>query len=102
MNALQPATVENVCTRSGVRLLVERRAEGRDLRGKLRREEIPECVLHWGLRQAPQAGWQLPPPAVWPEGTKPAGANAAQTPFLNREGASRIIFHLSPEFSALR
>src|ERR1043166_3934944 len=101
MNALQPATVENVCTRSGVRLLVERRAEGRDLRGKLRREGIPECVLHWGLRQAPQAGWQLPPPAVWPEGTKPAGANAAQTPFLNREGASRIIFHLSPEFSAL-
>src|SRR5207249_3000408 len=38
---------------------------------------------------------------LWPEGTKPTGANAAQTPFLNREGASRIVFHLNPEFSGI-
>src|SRR4051812_2838923 len=99
MNALQPATREDFCTRSGVRLQVEQRPEGRDLRVELRAEGAPDCVLHWGLRSAHQAGWQLPPPALWPEGTKPAGTTAAQTPFLNREGASRIVFHLSPEFS---
>jgi alpha-glucan, water dikinase len=52
------------------------------------------CLLHWGLRRSNQAGWQVPPPSIWPEGTQPYDRLAVQTPFVGPNGRSRITIGL--------
>src|SRR5260221_1685538 len=93
---------ENIITRSGVKLLVEGREQDQFLDRSLRSEGPPGCLLHWGLRRRQGGDWQLPPPALWPQGTTAAGPSAAQTAFSKENGESRILLRLSAkEYLAL-
>ena len=86
--------MEDISTRSGLKLIVEQRAVDQNLELVLRTTGRPECVLHWGLRQARKPDWQLPPRSVWPEGTNAVGTSAAQTPFSTQNGESLILLRL--------
>ncbi len=89
---------EIIATRSGVKLLVEKHVEKRQIEVSLRAQTGRPCVLHWGLRQKDQPNWQVLPPSFWPEGTTtPAGFSAMQTPFKKQNGESRVAIALSPD-----
>jgi len=88
---------ETIATRSGVKLLVEKRADERKIDVLLRAQTGRRCVLHWGVRPKNQTGWQILPQSFWPEGTTtPAGFSAMQTPFKKQNGEGNITIALSP------
>ncbi|MBF0319815.1 MAG: hypothetical protein HQL01_08445 [Nitrospirae bacterium] len=62
------------------------------------------CILHWGVCAERSTKWLMPPVSFQPEGTKPAGAAAAQTPFTpTGPSVSTLTFALSEDlpFNAL-
>jgi alpha-glucan,water dikinase len=85
---------ETIATRSGIELLVERRVDEQQVQLSLRTDENRRCLLHWGLTGAGAGGWQMPPKANWPEGTKPFDTQAVRTPFLAANGGGRIVITL--------
>jgi alpha-glucan,water dikinase len=95
--------VEEIITRSGVVLLVEKRIIDDGVEVCLRMERHEKCVLHWGVRHHPQAPWRMPPQSVWPEGSRAFDQVAVQTPFLGQDGATQVIFRLehAPDFSVI-
>jgi alpha-glucan,water dikinase len=42
--------------------------------------------LHWGLVGSCGGGWQMPPSAMWPAGSRNFHSKALQTPFQDRDG----------------
>jgi len=103
MNSQFPASgtagaTESIATRSGVKLLIEKRADERQIDVLLRAQTGRRCVLHWGVREKNQAGWQILPQSSWPEGTTtPAGFSAMQTPFRKQNGESGVAIALNPD-----
>ena len=95
--------VEEIITKSGVVLVVEKRIIDDSVEVSLRMENHEKCLLHWGVRHHPQAPWQMPPQSVWPEGTKAFGKTAVQTPFSGRNGEGQIVIRLEhdPDFSVI-
>ncbi len=87
-------TVEEIATKSGMLLHIEKRMIGDRVEVSLRAERHEICVLHWGLRLHSEAPWQSPPRSIWPEGSRAFDGSAVQTPFLNQNGISQIIFRL--------
>jgi len=94
--------MDDIITRSGLKLIVEQRAADHHLELVLRTAGKPDCVLHWGLRPARRSDWQLPPPSAWPAGTNAVGSSAAQTPFSIQNGDSQILLRINPsEYAVL-
>ena len=91
-------TVEEIITKSGVVLLVEKRVTDKGVEVRLRTESHEKCMLHWGLRHHQQGPWHMPPQSAWPEGSRVFDQVAIQTPFTGQEGASQITFRLDPAF----
>ncbi len=90
------AITESIATRSGLKLQVQKRANDRQVELLLQAQTRKSCILHWGIRGKGQAGWKVLPQSAWPEGTKPAGTDAMQTPFRKQNGESRIEIALTP------
>lgn len=91
-----------IATRRGLALKIEQETENGELSIRLRLDGRQPCVLHWGLRAPGEDAWKVPPPAIWPKRSQPAGA-AVQTPFNCENGYSDILIRL-PErtgFSSL-
>ncbi|MBW2329335.1 MAG: hypothetical protein JRF30_00005, partial [Deltaproteobacteria bacterium] len=86
--------VEKIITKSGVVLLVEKRIIDEGVEVCLRMEQDEKCLLHWGLSRHTGAPWQIPPRALWPEGTRAFGGTAVQTPFSSRNNEGRIVIRL--------
>ncbi len=86
--------VEKIITKSGVVLLVEKRIIDEGVEVCLRMEQDEKCLLHWGLSRHAGAPWQIPPRALWPEGTRAFGGTAVQTPFSSRNNEGRIVIRL--------
>ncbi|MCK4488352.1 MAG: hypothetical protein KAU38_16525, partial [Desulfobacterales bacterium] len=86
--------VEKIITKSGVVLLVEKRIIDEGVEVRLRMEQDEKCLLHWGLSRHAGAPWQIPPRALWPEGTRAFGGTAVQTPFSSRNNEGRIVIRL--------
>ena len=86
--------VEKIITKSGVVLLVEKRIIDEGVEVCLRMEQDEKCLLHWGLSRHTGAPWQIPPRALWPEGTRAFGETAVQTPFSSRNNEGRIVIRL--------
>ncbi len=76
--------VEETLTERVGPLLVEIRRAGDVVETTFRFEGRERCLLHWGLSRHDRAPWEVPPRESWPEGSRPAGEGALQTPF--REG----------------
>ncbi|MCP4577531.1 MAG: hypothetical protein GY846_14745 [Deltaproteobacteria bacterium] len=85
---------EKIITKSGTQLLVEKRVTEKGTEVSLRCEKPVKCLLHWGFCHHIHATWQVPPRALWPEGSRAFDKTAIQTPFLERNGAPKIIFGL--------
>src|SRR6185369_6721640 len=94
--------MEDISTRSGLKLMVEQREVDQQLELVLRAPGKPECVLHWGLRQPRRSDWQLPPRSAWPAGTNAVSSSAAQSPFSIENGDSQFLLRLTPsEYAVL-
>jgi len=94
--------MDDIITRSGLKLIVEQRAADHHLELVLRTAGKPDCVLHWGLRPARRSDWQLPQTSAWPAGTNAVGSSAAQTPFSIQNGDSQILLRINPsEYAVL-
>lgn len=94
---------EQIKTRSGLKLLIEKRQIDRQIEISLRMKSEKNCLLHWGLSPCVRMPWQIPPQVYWPEGTRPSGKAALQTPFKKQNGESRILMKLdrSLDFSVV-
>jgi len=102
VNGINLTEMEPIVTRSGLKLQVETRQVEQQLELMLRTGGTSGCVLHWGLRHRSEPEWRLPPPSLWPEGTKPFGPSAAQTPFTEHAGKSQILLRFNPvDYSSL-
>ncbi len=86
--------VEEIKTRSGVNLLVERREIAGGVEISLRMKNRKKCILHWGLALDERTPWQIPPQPLWPEGSRAFGEGALQTPFIRHNNEGRIIIRL--------
>jgi alpha-glucan,water dikinase len=84
---------ETMTTRDGITLHIARQAGAQAVEVHLRLDDSRQCLLHWGLQQAGQPAWSLPPQEVWPADTKAVNA-AVQTPFAQRNGYSEILIRL--------
>jgi alpha-glucan,water dikinase len=85
---------EEVTTKSGLDLLVETRQVDNQFEVSFRTQCKRKCLLHWGLCYQARAAWHLPPRSLWPKGTRVAGHAALETPFLSRNGESRLVIRL--------
>src|SRR5437867_2370212 len=85
VNANERTNMEQIVTRSGLKLTVEQRPVDRRVEVLLKTDPEPGCVLHWGVREPPIGEWQLPPRSLWPEGTQAFGDRAAPTPYANQK-----------------
>ena len=95
---------EKIVAASGILLIVEELVkDDGSVEISLFMETPKRCLLHWGLCRRNQVGWQLPPPSVWPEGTRPYDRLAVQTPFLGQNGRSRVTIGLgrTMDFSSI-
>jgi len=95
---------EEITTRSGLTLNVEK-AEKTDgqLHVSVRVKAVKRLLLHWGLRSKDSPSWRLPPPALWPQGTKATAQGAAESSFTTRDGEARLEIRLdnAGDFSSL-
>jgi alpha-glucan,water dikinase len=91
---------QEITAQGGTRLLVKKRVVDGLLEVTILRQDGQGCLLHWGLGRAPGAPWQLPPEALWPEGSRPYGRSAVQTPFGS---GGRITIRLGkrPDYSVM-
>jgi len=87
---------EEIITKSGIHLLVEKHGTGKETQVILRNEKHERCLLHWGFRHHIQTTWQIPPRELWPEGTRVYDKGAVQTPFVKKNGTEDIVFKLKP------
>jgi len=94
---------EEIKTQEGVRLCVQKLVIDDQVEISLSAQNINNCLLHWGVIPHVQAPWQIPPRAVWPQGTKTFGKTAVQSPFLSQNGEKRISIRLHPpcDFSSI-
>ncbi len=90
---------EEIKTKSGLKLLVEKRSIDNQVEVSLRMKNKRNCLLHWGVCRHVKASWQIPPQSLWPEGTRASGKAALQTPFLSRDGDSQVIIRLDQPLS---
>jgi len=87
---------DQINTRSGLKLLIERATSNGGLEISLRTQTSKAIILHWGVRQNGRVGWQLPPRSFWPDGTTAVpGQSAVRTAFTRQDGAGRILVHLA-------
>lgn len=91
---------QEISAQGGTRLLVKKREADGLVEVTILRQDGQGCLLHWGLGRTPGAPWQLPPEALWPEGSRPFGRSAVQTPF-GREGRITIRLGKRPSFSEI-
>ena len=98
-SAQADTTQETIATGSGLKLLVEKRFDSRQVELLLRAQTPKSCVLHWGIRGKSQPGWRSLPRSLWPEGTTASG-DAMQTPFIRQNGESRLALAFHPEPAA--
>src|ERR1051326_863155 len=89
-------TTETITTKSGIALVVEKRADERLVEVSLRTTAANKCFLHWGLQPADKDTWEIPPRSIWPQGTNQVGQDALQTPFVKQNGERGILIRLSP------
>ncbi|MGA1864442.1 MAG: phosphohistidine-like domain-containing protein [bacterium] len=94
---------EEIKTISGLKLLIEKRRIDRQIEISLSTKSKKNCLLHWGLSPCIRMPWKVPPQIYWPEGTRPSGETALQTPFKKQNGENRILMRLdqSLDFSIL-
>ncbi|HLH53890.1 MAG TPA: PEP/pyruvate-binding domain-containing protein [Verrucomicrobiae bacterium] len=85
---------EQVRTRSGVALSVDKRVEGGQIELHFQALIPAQCVLHWGVRNQGENGWRALPQSQWPESTRSAGAGALQTDFKRDNGQAHISMRL--------
>ncbi len=85
---------EEINTKYGFKLLVEKREVDDQIEIIFRIKRKINCLLHWGLSNSKDAPWQIPPKSVWPEGSIYYGKAALKTPFLSQNGDSQIIIRL--------
>ncbi|MEC4684829.1 MAG: PEP/pyruvate-binding domain-containing protein [Nitrospirota bacterium] len=90
---------EEIKTRSGVNLLVERRDIAGGIELSLRMKSRKKCILHWGLALNESAPWQIPPQPLWPEGSRAFDEGALQTPFILHNNEGRIIVRLDKDLN---
>ncbi|NOY39356.1 MAG: hypothetical protein GXO95_03790 [Nitrospirae bacterium] len=90
---------EEIKTRSGTTLLVERREIDGGVELSLRMKSTETCILHWGLALNERAPWQIPPQPLWPEGSRAFGKGALQTPFIRHNNEGRIIIRLDKDLN---
>jgi alpha-glucan,water dikinase len=88
-------TTERIVTESGVELSIEKNVTDDAVELALRTEDRRNCLLHWGVRQQRYSPWQIPPEAIWPEGSRAFDNAAVQTPFLRQDGKGVITFRLA-------
>ena len=87
---------DQINTRSGLKLVIERATSNGGLDISLRTDTSKPVILHWGVRQNGRVGWQLPPRGSWPDGTTAEpGQSAVRTPFTRRDGEGRLLVHLA-------
>ena len=87
--------VEQIKSKSGIALVVEKQVkDDGSVEIAISMEHQQSCLLHWGLRQSSQTGWQIPPQSTWPEGTRIFDRLAVQTPFTGSNGYRRITIGL--------
>src|SRR5277367_6863722 len=103
MCAKKLSAAECIATRTGLKLWVEKRAAAEEVEVRLHTPLKNSCLLHWGLRQAGQPSWQIPPQSSWPTGSHSYGSNAVQTPFARHNDESLVGIHLGlqPCYSAI-
>jgi alpha-glucan, water dikinase len=90
---------ETIKTQSGLSLRVVKRV-GEGLSDVLMSAPTSRpCVLHWGVRQASQAEWQIPPQSVWPVGTTVYRQKALQTPFSGHNGERHVNIQLNSQLA---
>ncbi len=89
---------EKITSESGIELLIEKGLHEDVVEVLIRTDEGRGSLLHWGLRQRPYGAWQVPPQAVWPEGSRAFDHSAVQTPFIRRDGKDEISFRLDLSF----
>jgi alpha-glucan, water dikinase len=87
---------EDFRTGGGSRLSAEARSAGdQEVEISLTLERTGPCVLHWGVVYSSGSVWHVPPPSGWPEGSKPFGDAAVQTPFKDQNGKSSLNLRLN-------
>ena len=87
-------THQHIQTASGSQLRVERRLTDDHLEVSLELEGGNDCVLHWALARSEAGSWRSPPRELWPEGTRPHGKQAVQTPFAGGNGSGKVLIRL--------
>lgn len=85
---------EKIITKSGLQLFIEKRGTEKEIEVSLQTQRHEGCLLHWGLGHHLETTWQIPPEALWPQGSKAFDKAAVQTPFIKQNGGYRILFRL--------
>ncbi|KJR43545.1 alpha-glucan water dikinase, chloroplastic [Candidatus Magnetoovum chiemensis] len=96
------STREEISTKIGKTIFVEKHKKDNFIEIALRIKENKNCMLHWGLMQQDNNVWKIPPTNFWPKSTTQSGNNALQTPFLPTNGESRINISLEETFAKHR
>lgn len=85
---------EKIITESGVVLPVKENIMEDTAVVTIQIENHKECLLHWGVRRNIRTPWQVPPPSIWPEGSRAFDHVAVQTPFIKQNGQRQITIRL--------
>jgi alpha-glucan, water dikinase len=97
---IEPTPItETILTKSGLSLQVVKRAVSGRADVVMTAPTARACVLHWGVRQAAQDQWQIPPQASWPDGTTLYRQKALQTPFRGHNGERQVNICLSAQLA---
>jgi alpha-glucan,water dikinase len=81
---------ERIATESGIALTVEKKISDDTVELAIRMDDGRKCLLHWAILPDYFASWQLPPKAIWPEGSAQFDSKAIQSPFVTTDGGSRV------------
>ena len=94
---------EKITLENGNEILVETKTGDDAVEVAIRMPGNSACMLHWGLRRNIRAPWQIPPPDIWPEGSRPYDHAALRTPFALQDGhgAVTVTVPLSMKYSRL-
>lgn len=92
---------EEIKTRSGVVLSVEKNVRAKSVELSVRMQDGKKCLLHWGLSRHPGEAWRIPPQSAWPAGSRAVDDGAVQTLLPDASDPDRATIRLdSPlEFS---
>jgi alpha-glucan,water dikinase len=85
---------ETIVTQSGLPVQVETRATAGQLEIVFKSATQRRCLLHWGVRQATEKAWRIPPASGWPAETQPFGNSALQSPFRKLDGGMKLAVRL--------